>query len=302
MTRTRDSSDSGDSSDLGNADARPVRECRDLAVAVEHVDGVDETTVRRAAAARGCEAVSIPESHDRAVFEVTSLDCPTCSALVETAIGEVDGVSNVSASDRTDTVRVDYDPDRIRERVLRDRLASLGYPVRSRDEAFENRRREQWADARIATGVLGGLMVLVPYVAVLYPAQFGIFYAPSVLARLEAALSSAAVVNFYLNLAILTAIVVGFTGKPLLERAWIDVRAGVVTPDLAIAAPAIGLYAYSSLVAFAGIGGTVRFDVVVGLIVIGAIARRFGVWTTDRQPIDEPDDLAAERVERFPES
>ncbi len=270
-----------------------TRRChRDVELAVRGVDGIDGDAVRRAASEREPSLVTIPDDHDSTVFEVVGMDCPTCAALAEAALESVDGTSSASATHRTNTIRVSYDPRVTDATALAARLADAGYPVESRDRAFADRRKRQWADARLATGVLAGSMILLPYLAVVYPSRLhGLFYTAAGGAYLAELLASPAGTHFYINLAVLSAIVVGFTGKPILDRAIDGLRRGTPNGSLAIAAAAGVVYAYSTLAAFV-VGGAVYYDLAVGIVVAAAIARRVGVTAT--QPTSESTPTPAE--------
>jgi Cu2+-exporting ATPase len=267
---------------------------------VRPFDGVTERDVQEATET-AVSTSTVREDDDRRVFELTGLDCPTCAGLIEVVIGCLDGVSNVTTSYRHGTARVDFDAETTTEAALRTELADLGYPVETTDEAFENRRRLQWAEARFAAGVMAGLMVFAPYAAVIYPTRFDLpFYDPTVVALLERALGSIFASHFYLNLAVLSAFVLLFAGGPVLSDARAAIEARSPNRSLAVAVVAVGLYVYSSFAAFPlAVEGGVYYDVVVALILGATIARQAGVETTaetaDDVLTDDPDVRSTER-------
>ncbi|MEF8808254.1 cation transporter [Natronomonas sp.] len=263
-------------------------------------DGVTERDVQEATET-AVSTSTVHEDDDRCVFELTGLDCPTCAGLIEVVIGCLDGVSNVTTSYRHGTARVDYDAETTTEATLRTELADLGYPVETTDEAFENRRRLQWAEARFAAGVMAGLMVFAPYAAVIYPTRFDLpFYDQTVVALLERALGSIFASHFYLNLAVLSGFVLLFAGGPVLSDARAALEARSPNRSLAVAAVAVGLYVYSSFAAFPlAVEGGVYYDVVVALVLGTTIARQAGVETTaetaDDVLTEDPDVTSTER-------
>lgn len=273
-----------------------TRECRDVEAAVRDLDGVSAADVRRAAGETATEP-AVPEEYDRTVFELGGLDCRTCASLVEVALMRLADVSNACASHRTSSVRVDFDPETTTVAALRAELRTLGYPVETTDEAFANRRTEQWADARFAAGIMAGLMVFAPYAGVIYPTRWDLpFYDPRVVELLESALTSVFATHFYLNIAMLTGVVLLFTGKPILDDAETAVRELSPNHSLAIATLAIGLYCYSSFTAFwLTVDGGVYYDVVVALIVGATIARQSSVEASE--PAVDPDTVDAEAVD-----
>ena len=241
------------------------------------VEGLSAEEVH-AAAEETVATASVAEDDDRSVFELAGLDCRTCAGLLETALPARAGVSNATASHRHGTVSVDYDPERVTPGELRAALSELGYPVESTDEAFENRRAAQWREARLVTGFMAGLMALVPYAAVVYPTRFAFWpYDPQVIALLERALTTAFATHFYLNLALLSGIVLFFTGRPLLADAAAALRERSPDRSLAVGALLIGLYAYSSATAFLPPSGGVYYDVVI-VLVVGLTAWRQAEW------------------------
>jgi cation transport ATPase len=271
----------GTTTQLGSDAVCGADRCRrDVDAAVGPLDGVDPSDVGEPSEATVTE---VPDSHDRVVFEVAGLDCARCAALLEASLPRREGVSNATASHRQGSVRLDYDPDSQTATTLRAALADLGYPVETTDEAFENRRSAQWAETRIAGGVVAGLMMLVPYAGVIYPTRFETwFYGPEIVALLERALVSSFAPLFYFNLAILSGFVLVFTGKPILFEAGAALRDRSPSPSLVVATLAVGLYVYSSAAAF-WLSGGVYYDAVVALVVCAAVARQAAATTADTQ-------------------
>jgi Cu2+-exporting ATPase len=282
-----------DSSGAAHPQACGAGGCRrDVGAVVRGFDGVTERDVYEATET-AVTTSTVPEDDDRRVFELTGLDCPTCAGLVEVAIGHLDGVSNVTTSHVHETARVDFDAEVTTATALREELSDLGYPVETTDEAFENRRALQWAEARFAAGVMAGLMVFAPYAAVIYPTRFDLpFYDPAVVALLERALGSIFATHFYLNLAVLSGFVLLFAGKPMLSEATAALRERSPNRSLVVASVAVGLYAYSSLAAFPlAVEGGVYYDVVVALVLGSMVSRQSGVET----PAERADEAADER-------
>jgi len=262
---------------------------RDVARAVRDVDGLAARDVHEAAATT-VETSTVGESDEHSVFELTGLDCRTCAGLVEAALARRPGVSNVTATPDHGTVRVDYDPGQETAAGLRAALSELGYPVESTDEAFRNRRASQWREARLVTGFLAGLMALVPYAAVVYPTRFAFWpYDPQVVALLERALTTAFATHFFINLALLSGIVLLFTGKPILEDAAAALRAGTPDRSLAVGALAVGLYAYSSATAFRLATGGVYYDLVIVAVVGATVWRQAERETVETAAEEAPD-------------
>lgn len=269
------------------ATASDVDGCRrDVDRAVRGVDGVTAADVTEAAAPTVATS-TVGDDDEHSVFELAGLDCRTCAGLVECVLGARPGVSNVTATPGHGTVRADYDPAEASPSGLRAALADLGYPVETTDEAFRNRRAAQWREARLATGLLAGLMALVPYAAVVYPTRFAFWpYDPRVVALLERALETAFATHFYINLALLAGIVLFATGKPILEDAAAAVHARTPDRTLLVGGVSLALYAYSSATAFRLLSGGVYYDVVI-LLVVGATVYRQADGARAGSPSDE---------------
>jgi copper chaperone len=60
---------------------------------------------------------------------VTGMTCGGCESAVVRALGQIDGVEDVSASHVTNQVGVVYDADKVTRTVLRERIEALGYDV-----------------------------------------------------------------------------------------------------------------------------------------------------------------------------
>lgn len=60
---------------------------------------------------------------------VTGLTCGGCEAAVSRALGQLAGVSQVSASHRDSRVDVTYEPDKVEPAAIRARIEALGYAV-----------------------------------------------------------------------------------------------------------------------------------------------------------------------------
>ncbi|WP_157744212.1 cation transporter [Halopenitus persicus] len=245
----------------------------------------------------------VPEGAAHVVFEVDGFDCLDCPDRIEAALDRLDGVHGATASYGTETVGVYYDPDVREPADFVDRLTDVGRTVESRDDAFRNRRARQWAGARFAAGVLAGLMALVPYASVVYPIRFEWLLSPEIAALLRSGLATTGGFNFYLNVAVLSGIVLRFAGKPMLDRARAALSAGTVTPSLVATSVAVPAYLYSAAVVLVGITAAVdlsttqvHFDVVV-LIVLAWLAVQHGLGLETPTDTTDPDRRSTSRVD-----
>ncbi|EMA66908.1 ATPase P, partial [Halorubrum distributum JCM 13916] len=128
----------------------------------------------------------------------------TCEAYLESLAEKQPGVTTAEASYVTETIRVDHDPEIVSNDALRDVLSTLGYTAYLRDDAstgegetsgttrrsremggIRKRRDDQLLGMRYSVGFLFGAFLLVPYVAILYPAHLASIFDWQALAIFE---------------------------------------------------------------------------------------------------------------------
>lgn len=68
-------------------------------------------------------------------FEVDNIHCGGCEQGIRGGLGPADGIEEVVPDQRTNQVRVAFDPSRIDETAISDLLAETGFPVRRTIEA-----------------------------------------------------------------------------------------------------------------------------------------------------------------------
>jgi copper chaperone CopZ len=66
---------------------------------------------------------------DRTV-EVEGMDCPGCANRLGTALDCLDGVVEAKADHQAGRVKVRFDPDRVSEDRIRERIRSAGFVAR----------------------------------------------------------------------------------------------------------------------------------------------------------------------------
>jgi len=286
--------------------------CRDVYAALGDVDGVSEGDVREAhdegdaggpigvedatGAGTGESGGGVPEGHEATFFEVQGMHCATCEAFIESVATAEDGVSDASASYVTETVRIDHDPDAVVEDDLREAVSGLGYDAYPRDDAFSRRQADNMATARLAVGVILGMTVMLQYVAIVYPTYFdGLFYDDRTAAFLADAMASTSGTYFFILLAVVTGVILLFTGKPILRGAYVSARTRSPNMDLLVALAAVSAYAYSTLNVVTG-GTHVYYDVTVAIIVIVTVGNHYET-TVKRRATDLLSDLTAVQVD-----
>ncbi|TYT61850.1 heavy metal translocating P-type ATPase [Natrialba swarupiae] len=274
--------------------------CRDVYDVLGGVDAVDAEDVRDARASEETTGDDSSSSgnpdHETSYLEVSGMYCVTCEAFIESVATSADGVSDASASYVTDTVRVDHDPERAPLEELTSDISQLGYSAYSREDAVSRRRAENWEMGRIAVGVLMGMMVMLQYVVFIYPVYFGgLFYNEQTMAFFEQALADERATPFYLMIAALTTIVLGVTGKPILQGAYVGIKTRSPNMDLLVAIAAVSAYLYSTLSIAVG-GDHIYYDVTVAIVVIVTVGGYYES-TLKREATERLSDLTSVQVD-----
>ncbi|WP_017342517.1 cation-translocating P-type ATPase [Halorubrum sp. T3] len=266
--------------------------CRDVYGALGDVD-VDADAVRerrreRDGAAEDGEGSAdgdrdVPDGHEATYLEVDGMHCATCEAFIETVATDADGVSGASASYVTDTVRIDRDPDAVTVDDLTETVSGLGYSAYARDDAFARRQASNMATARLAAGVLVGMAVMLQYIVLIYPTYFAFpFYNQRTLDYLNEAMASTSGTYFFIVIAVLTTIVLFFTGKPILRGAYVSAKTRSPNMDLLVAIAAVSAYLYSTLAVIFVESPSVYYDVTVAIIVIVTVGNHYEDSVKDR--------------------
>ncbi len=61
-------------------------------------------------------------------LKVPKIHCDGCVNTVETAVRKLPGVRNVSASELSKDVKIEFDPQQVKEEQIRMALQLVGYP------------------------------------------------------------------------------------------------------------------------------------------------------------------------------
>ena len=255
--------------------------CRDVYAALGDVD-VDADAVRERRRADGedgddaDDSDDVPADHEATFLEVDGMHCATCEAFIETVATRTEGVSAASASYVTDTVRIDHDPDGVSTDDLSEAVSGLGYSAYPRDDAFARRQADNMATARLAAGVLVGMAVMLQYIVIIYPTYFAFpFYNERTLEYLDQAMSSTSGTYFFIVIAVLTTVVLLFTGKPILRGAYVSAKTRSPNMDLLVAIAAVSAYVYSTLAVIFVESPSIYYDVTVAIIVIVTVGNSY---------------------------
>lgn len=68
-------------------------------------------------------------SLDTLKAQIGGMDCPSCAATIDASLKQMPGVKSVSVSFATGLLNMAYDPQRVSETAIRDRITALGYTI-----------------------------------------------------------------------------------------------------------------------------------------------------------------------------
>ena len=210
-----------------------------------------------------------PEGYETTFLRIDGMHCATCETFIESQASQREGVGAVDASYITDTARVDHDPETVQEADLLDDLTGLGYRAYAKDDPMGERQSQDRVLVRLIVGLVFGMMIMLNYVAVIYPTYFenGLYYPASVADFLAEMLAGTSATYFYLVLGLLTSIVLFVTGGPILKGAYVSAKTRQPNMDLLVALAATSAWLYSTLAVLVG-ATHVYYDVTVGIVLV----------------------------------
>jgi len=239
------------------------RGCLEVARALDDVEDASAADVDGPDGVRdalgGDESGVDPDTDTDAAFvAVSGMHCATCEAFLEARATDHEGVAAAEASYPSNLVRLVYDPDRLDEADLPELLDGAGYRARRIDEDGEDDTTE--TIGRLIIGGFFGMMTMAWYVLFLYPTYLG----------MEVSLldvTGAAGQYLLWNVWVMTSIVLGYTGYPILRGAYVSLRAGRPNMDLLVALAAGTAYVYSTATLLLG-GTEVYFDITTVVVIV----------------------------------
>ncbi|PAU82892.1 heavy metal translocating P-type ATPase [Halorubrum salipaludis] len=265
--------------DVGDAEAG-VGEGEGATLGAEgSTPGTDEATLR----ADDSGGKAPPSDAAEAYLAVDGMHCTTCETFLGLRGDDCRGVRAVEANYGTETARVVYDPAEIDRDELPEALSGYGYALRFRNgsetgggDASDRtggggragRRRDDRTVERLVVGGFLAMLIMPWYVLSLYPSYLGI--ETNVLA-----IDTTTAAGRYLPLAfiaLLTTVLLAYTGAPLLRGAYVSVRARRPNMDLLVAVAALSAYAYSTLALATG-STHLYYDVTVAVVMVVSLGR-----------------------------
>lgn len=262
------------------------------------------------------DAVLPDRDGSQTFLRIDGMYSATCEAYLESLAEKQPGVTTAEASYVTETIRVDHDPEIVSNDALRDVLSTLGYTAYLRDDAstgegetsgttrrsremggIRKRRDDQLLGMRYSVGFLFGAFLLVPYVAILYPAHLASIFDWQALAIFEGAfrLNSEGAFVFLRLYFVMTGLILVFTGLPVLRGAYISLKMRRPNTDLLVAITAVSAYLYSTAAVILG-QNDIFYDLAI-VVTAAVTAMVFYESSIKQRALDRLTELTISQVE-----
>ncbi|PAU80818.1 copper-transporting ATPase [Halorubrum salipaludis] len=290
--------------------------CQDVYTTLGVPDSLDTTQTTENGIDQEEDAVPTDQHRSRTFLRIDGMYSATCEAYLESLAEKQEGVTSAEASYVTETIRVEHDPDTASKESLREALSTLGYTAYLREDAssdvgeaggttrrsremggIRKRRDDQLLGMRYSVGFLFGAFLLVPYVAILYPAQLASIFDWQVLEIFEGAfrLDSQGAFVFLRLYFVMTGIILVFTGLPVLRGAYISLKMRRPNTDLLVALTAISAYAYSTAAVILG-QNDIFYDLAI-IVTAAVTAMVFYESSIKQRALDRLTELTISQVE-----
>ncbi|MFB6122139.1 MAG: heavy metal translocating P-type ATPase [Haloferacaceae archaeon] len=248
------------------------RGCLEVAKRLDDVASADATDVREAL--DGGDDASSAEG-ESTFLAVDGMHCATCEAFLESRATAHEGVHAAEASYPSNLLKLTYDADAVDEVDLRRLVDGAGYRARDLDEDPDE-DAETNAVGRLVVGGFFGMMTMLWYVLFLYPVYFGMD--PQ---YLFVDVTGNAGRYLLANIWVMTSIVLGYTGFPILRGAYVSLKAGQPNMDLLVALAATTAYVYSTVTMLTG-GTEVYFDITTVVVVVVSVGTYYETKLKER--------------------
>ena len=231
----------------------------------------------------------------------------TCEAFLESRAEKCVGVISAEASYVTETIRIDYDPDRLSQSTLCETLSTLGYTAIPREEAaidsnaatgHGDRQLDSVLGYRYAIGLLFGSFLMLPYIVMFYPTHLSRLFGGRILQSFAGA-SGFNAENAILILPlflVLTGVILFFTGVPLLRGAYVSLKMRQPNTELLTSLTVSGAYLYST-VAMARGRLDVYFDLTI-VITAAVVAAIFYESLIKQRAMDRLTELTVSQIDK----
>lgn len=225
-----------------------------------------EELKQRTVAQRREEAELLPESYEECFYRVDGMHCATCESFIEMMASHQDGTYKCEASYASEMIKLYYDPEELDAKDFKSSLAGMGYNIYDPDKKASQNTAANDEAVRLIIGAFLGIVGLVIYGLFLYPSYISdTNFIP---------VTESERLFFVSNVAVMTSIVLFYTGFPILRGAWVSLSVLKPNMDLLIAIAALSAYFYS-IGAFITGSTEVYFDVTTAIILVVSVGNAY---------------------------
>jgi heavy metal translocating P-type ATPase len=296
-----------------SSDPAHCRLCREPVGATATADGqycspgcrqVDQTLGGESATPQHQPQEQSDGDTEEVYLHIDGMHCSTCEDFLERRVTDVAGVVGAAASYVTETIRVEYDPAKTTLDDLEDALTTVGYSVVPREELttvadvhdrrWDDRQLDDMLGYRYAAGILFGITMLLPYVAVVYPVHLMDLLGTGDLAFFSGGAGPGDALLILPAFIILTSVVLFFTGLPLLRGAYVSIVMRQPNLDLLAGLTITSAYVYGTI-AFLTSNLNIFYDLTI-LIAGVVVAMIFYESLTKQRAVDLLTELTVSQV------
>ena len=266
---------------------------------------VDQTLDgERAPAQSEQPAAQLDDGIEEVYLHIDGMHCSTCESFLQRRALNESGVVDAAASYVTETIRVEYYPEETSLEELESALTTVGYSgvpredlvtvADTHDRRWDDRQLDDMLGYRYAAGILFGLTMLLPYVAVVYPVHLMELLGTGGLAFFSGGAGPGDALLILPMFIILTSVVLFFTGLPLLRGAYVSIVMRQPNLDLLAALTITSAYVYGTL-AFLTSNLNIFYDLTI-LIAGVVVAMIFYESLTKQRAVDLLTELTVSQV------
>ncbi|WP_436900736.1 heavy metal translocating P-type ATPase [Halovenus halobia] len=296
-----------------SSDPATCRLCQEPLGATATADGhycspgcqqVDRTLDGEPSAAESQPAETLDDGLEEVYLHIDGMHCSTCESFLERRATNQDGVVGAAASYVTETIRIEYAPEEVSIEELETALTTVGYSVVPREELvtvadvhdrrWDDRQLDDMLGYRYAAGILFGITMMLPYIAVVYPVHLMDLLGTGDLAFFSGGAGPGDALIILPLFVILTSVVLFFTGLPLLRGAYVSIVMRQPNLDLLAALTITSAYVYGTI-AFLSSNLNIFYDLTI-LIAGVVVAMIFYESLTKQRAVDLLTELTVSQV------
>ena len=243
--------------------------CLQVAQMLDDLEPVTESSEQHISSDRP----DIPDHAAVAYCVVDGMHCTTCETFLQRRAETQEGIFHAEINYGLEAAKVHFDPDQYDDNQVAAALSGSGYTLQPRgtaEDADAAQTRRQATAERLIVGGFFTMLIMPWYFFYLYPIYLGFESGILDLGR------TTTVGTFFplVVIGVMTTIVLGYTGYPVLRGAWLSARLREPNMDLLVTIAALAAYCYSVLALLLG-QTHLYFDVTVMVIMVVTLGRYY---------------------------